>query len=111
LGETLRVHDIGQLPGFKRPAFLLVPHQNGGEGPRPINLTFDLKMDFEEQNGRVHYDPIDANYRVYWQGRLMRPTFSTRLAALGYLGALRNGLRKPDFAEQLPSEATKLSSN
>ena len=77
----------------------------------PINLTFDLKMDFEEQNGRVHYDPIDANYRVYWQGRLMRPTFSTRLAALGYLCALRNGLRKPDFAEQLPSEATKLSSN
>ena len=33
----------------------------------------------------------------------MRPTFSTRLAALGYLGALRNGLRKPDFAEQTPA--------
>jgi hypothetical protein len=60
-------------------------------------------MTFEEQNCGVHYDPNDARYRVYWRGRLMRPTFSTRLAALGYLGALRNGLRKPDFAEQTPA--------
>jgi hypothetical protein len=56
-------------------------------------------MTFEEQNGWVAYDPSGANYRVYWQGSLMRPTFQSRLAALRYLGALRNGLRKPDFAE------------
>ena len=64
-------------------------------------------MDFEEQNGRVIYDPTDANYRVYWQGRLMRPSFPNRLDALRYLGALRNGLRKPDFAEQPETNATK----
>jgi len=31
----------------------------------------------------------------------MRLTFSGRLAALRHLCALRNGLSKPDFAEQL----------
>ena len=62
-------------------------------------------MDFEEPNGRVIYDPIDANYRVYWQGHLMRPTFPNRLDALRYLGALRNGLRKPDFVEQPQTNA------
>ena len=55
-------------------------------------------------NGTVHYTPNDGNYRVYWQGRLMRPTFPTRLAALAYLCALRNGLCKPDFAENSPRE-------
>jgi hypothetical protein len=50
-------------------------------------------------NGRVHYNPIDGDFRVYWQGRLMRPIFSNRLAALRYLCALRNGLSKPDFAD------------
>jgi hypothetical protein len=64
-------------------------------------------MHLEEQNARLHYDPVHTNYRVYWQGRLMRPTFSTRLAAFGYLSALRSGLRKPDFAEQLPLRETK----
>jgi hypothetical protein len=63
-------------------------------------------MNFEEPSGRVAYDPTDANYRVYWQGLLMRPTFPNRLAALRYLGALRNGLRKPDFSEQLPAPKT-----
>jgi len=63
-------------------------------------------MVFEEQNGWVTYDPIGANFRVYWQGLLLRPTFQNRLAALRYLGALRNGLRKPDFAEQLPARET-----
>jgi len=63
-------------------------------------------MNFEEQNVRVAYAPIDANYRVYWQGLLIRPTFPNRLAALRYLGALRNGLRKPDFSEQLPARET-----
>ena len=53
-------------------------------------------------NGSLQYNPIDANYRVYWQDRLMRQTFSTRIDALRYLCALRNGLTKPDFAEQLP---------
>jgi len=60
-------------------------------------------MSFEEQNGWVAFDPIGGNFRVYWQGLLMRPTFQRRLVALRYLGALRNGLRKPDFAEQLPA--------
>jgi hypothetical protein len=55
-------------------------------------------------NGRVHYNPHEATYRVYWQDRLMRPTFSTRIAAHGYLCALRNGLSKPDFAENPPRE-------
>jgi len=67
-------------------------------------------MVFEEQNGWVAYDPIDANFRVYWQGLLLRPTFQSRLAALRYLGALRNGLRKPDFAEQLPGPETNAKS-
>ena len=58
-------------------------------------------------NGRVQYNAIDANYRVYWQGRLMRPTFSNRLAALRYLCALRSGLSKPDFAEQPPKWKNK----
>jgi hypothetical protein len=58
-------------------------------------------------NGRVKYNPIDDNYRVTWQGRLMRPTFSSRLAALRYLCALRNGLSKPDFAEQLREPKSK----
>ena len=70
--------------------------------------TPPTSMNFEEPNGRVVYDPIDANYRVYWQDHLMRPTFPNRLAALRYLGALRNGLRKPDFAEQLPAPETNV---
>jgi len=44
-------------------------------------------------NGRVQYNPIDCNYRVYWQGRLMRPTFSNRLAALRYLTDERRPVR------------------
>ena len=35
----------------------------------------------------------------------MRPTFPNRLDALRYLGALRNGLRKPDFVEQPETNA------
>ena len=62
-------------------------------------------MSFEEQNGWVAYDPIGANFRVYWQGRLLRPTFQSRLAALRYLGSVRNGLHEPDFAEQPETEA------
>jgi len=63
-------------------------------------------MVIEEQNGWVTYDAIGANFRVHWQGLLLRPTFESRLDALRYLGALRNGLRKPDFAEQLPAPET-----
>jgi hypothetical protein len=37
-------------------------------------------------------------WRVYFQGRLTAPRFSSRCAALGYLAALRNGPRKPDYA-------------
>ena len=65
-------------------------------------------MVFEEQNGWVTYDPIGANFRVHWQGQLLRPTFQSRLDALRYLCALRNGLRKPDFAEQLLAPETNV---
>ena len=68
-------------------------------------------MSIEEQNGWVGYDPIGPNYRVYWQGSLMRPTFKSRLDALRYLGALRNGLRKPDFAEELPAPEANPKNN
>ena len=37
-------------------------------------------------------------WRVYFQGRLTAPRFSSRCAALGYLAALRSGARKPEFA-------------
>ena len=37
-------------------------------------------------------------WRVYFQGRLTTPRFSSRCAALGYLAALRSGTRKPEFA-------------
>jgi hypothetical protein len=36
-------------------------------------------------------------WRVYFQGRLTRPKFSNRTAAITYLGALRNGQRAPEF--------------
>jgi hypothetical protein len=37
-------------------------------------------------------------WRVYFQGRLTASRFSSRSAAFGYLAALRNGARKPEFA-------------
>jgi len=70
-------------------------------GRRRLPLLSSMVV--EEQNGWVTYDPIGANFRVHWQGLLLRPTFESRLAAVRYLGALRNGLLKPDFAEQLPA--------
>ena len=37
-------------------------------------------------------------WRVYFQGRLTAPRFSSHAAAVGYLGALKTGNRKPEFA-------------
>jgi hypothetical protein len=37
-------------------------------------------------------------WRVYFQGRLTAPRFSSRAAAIGYLGALKTGNKKPEFA-------------
>ena len=37
-------------------------------------------------------------WRVYFQGRLTAPRFSSRTDAMGYLGVLRSGNRKPEFA-------------
>ena len=37
-------------------------------------------------------------WRVYFQGRLTAPRFSSRCAALGNLAALRSGTSKPEFA-------------
>jgi len=85
---------------------LVIPLRFGVVHSALLALGLPTTMNFEEPNGRVVYDPIGANYRVYWQDHLMRPIFSNRLAALRYLGALRNGLRKPDFAEQLPAPET-----
>ncbi len=38
-------------------------------------------------------------WRVYFVGRLTAPKFSSRAAAMGYLGALKTGNRKPEFAQ------------
>jgi hypothetical protein len=37
-------------------------------------------------------------WRVYFQGRLTAPRFASRTGAMGYLGVLRTGNRKPEFA-------------
>jgi hypothetical protein len=37
-------------------------------------------------------------WRVYFQGRLTAPRFSSRTEAMGYLRVLRTGNRKPEFA-------------
>jgi hypothetical protein len=37
-------------------------------------------------------------WRVYFQGRLTAPRFSSHTAAIGYLGALKAGTRPPKFA-------------
>lgn len=37
-------------------------------------------------------------WRVYFQGRLTAPRFSSHAAALGYLSALKTGNRKPEYA-------------
>jgi hypothetical protein len=39
-----------------------------------------------------------AKWRVYFQGRLTAPRFSSRTEAMGYLRVLRTGNRKPEFA-------------
>jgi len=46
---------------------------------------------------RDKYEP--EQWRVYFVGRLTAPKFSSRAAAMGYLGALKTGNRKPEFAQ------------
>jgi hypothetical protein len=93
LGETCCLSDLGRIAS-----------RSNGMHPLPRIATAGphfgaALLDGNAMNGRVQYNPVDGNYRVYWQGRLMRPTFSNRLAALRYLCALRSGLSKPDFAQ------------
>jgi hypothetical protein len=57
-------------------------------------------------NGLVVRDKLKAgNWRVYWRGDLMKRSFTSRHAAIGYLTGLRSGLQRgeavqpPEFKE------------
>jgi hypothetical protein len=46
-------------------------------------------------------------WRVYFQGRLTLPKFSSRMEAMGYLCVLRTGNRKPEFARAYKGEEVR----
>ena len=47
----------------------------------------------DQIGGWIALDPNENVYRVYWRGNRMRPTFTSRMAALSYLCGLRSGVR------------------
>jgi hypothetical protein len=49
-------------------------------------------------SGSVVRDRDGRLWRVYFQGRLLAPSFESRAEAIGYLAGMRGGSRKPEYA-------------
>lgn len=62
--------------------------------PRPMNELAESGVSWII----VPDEDEPEKWRVYFQGRLTAPRFSSHAAALGYLGALKTGNKKPEFA-------------
>ena len=63
-------------------------------GVKPMNELAEIGV-----SGIIVPDKYELEkWRVYYQGRLTAPRFSSRTAAMGYLRVLRTGNREPEFA-------------